>query len=172
MNSLAQLVAAAQAAVEAKAQAKAAKKLVKTTSGAAQANAIAESLRLQAELDWRPYAVVLRVDRWGCLACGEEGEAPLGFFLLQSHRTLANSYRFLPLKAESTQDLPRRLRVEPRSVGACQHCAAERGFTPLPARVAPPVVGTFVREWQARTAPLPERPISTQEPAKCAQPQV
>lgn len=150
MNSLTQLFAAAQAVVEAKEKAKETKKAV---AKAIDPAAALQALRLQAESEWRPYAIVLRVDQWVC-ACGCTGEAPLGFFLLQTHIRLADSYRFLPQRAESTEDLPHRLRVEQRSVLTCHHCMALRGFTPLPARIAPPVIGAYVRDWLAKTAPL------------------
>lgn len=155
MNSLQQLFAAAQATVDAKAKAKAAARRAQIAPPADQANAIAEALRLKTEADWQPYAIVLRVDRWVCV-CGCTGEAPLGFFLLQSHRTLANSYRFLPQREETSADLPRRLRIEDRPVTTCHHCAGLRGFTPLSARILPPVIGAFVRDWMTKTAPLKE----------------
>lgn len=126
MATLAELLSQATATVAAKASVTAAKERVKKARNPLERDAaVADTVALQATLDWRPVALVYREEHWTC-QCGHEGFTPDGLFVLYEHTRMANSTRLSRPRHESENrnDLPKRILVEARVVMLCGACCA------------------------------------------------
>lgn len=131
MPTLAELLAGAQATVQAKAKIDTAKERIKKARSPIERDAaVADTVALQATLDWRPVALVYRQENWTC-ACLNHGETPDGLFILYEHARMANSTRLARPRHESEDrnDLPKRVLTETRVVAFCANCAPAEGFT-------------------------------------------
>jgi hypothetical protein len=165
MATLQDLLASAKATVEAKAQLATTKERVKKArSTAERTEAVAESLALQATLDWRASALVYREVQWSC-SCLNHGVNPDGLFLLYEHARLANSTRLArPTFDHGIPDgLPKRILTERVLVDLCPNCAGPEGFVksytppvtvdgrrPVPLRAEQRV---YENDWRTLTQP-------------------
>lgn len=165
MTPLEQLIAAARDKIATEAKAKAALTVSKTAkTQAARDASLAESRKLQNELDWFPRALVLVVEEWEC-ACGKEGETPLGMFIYKEHARMANSSVLVAPRHEADEgnNLPKRIKYTERYLPICSHCCLDHGFIDelVDSRVkfgpaVPPAPGPFVQDWLEKRIPEPE----------------
>jgi hypothetical protein len=152
MADLASLIATAQKAVAAQAAIKVAKVTAKARP---TPEALSALHALELQVQWRPVALVLKLEEWTCV-CGHQGEHPLGLFLLEEHTRVANSTRLSrPRNEAELPPLPRRIAWENGTRLICSSCAPRHGFlkeltrAPVAAQAAvPPAKGEFTSEWE------------------------
>lgn len=157
--SLEALIAKSKLAAELTEAAKAAKAKAKKAKAPREiAEAEAQAVALQAQIDWRSTTLIFRLIKWEC-ACGHSGTRPDGLFLFQEHARMANSYRFVRPREGAEADLPRRVQTTTEVVTLCVACTSASGFTapfvepprrlpPSPAREG---LGPFVQEFRSLT---------------------
>ena len=129
LSKLTALVAAAKATVATKAAVKTAESRVKTALTAIEReDAQAEASALQASLDWTTTSLVAVFDQWKC-DCGQHGRSPQGMFLFQEHARSLTTTRLIRVVPDATHsDLPKRIKLEHRSVQFCIECSFDAGF--------------------------------------------
>lgn len=161
--SLAELIAKSKLAAELTEAAKAAKAKAKKAKAPREiAEAEAQAVALQAQIDWRSTTLIFRLIKWEC-ACGHSGTRPDGLFIFQEHARMANSYRFIRPREGPARGLrrylPRRVQTTTEVVTLCVACTSASGFTapfvepprrlpPSPAREG---LGPFVQEFRYLT---------------------
>ncbi len=162
MTPLEAIIAAAKAKVATEAAAKSALAGAKTAKTAAAREAsLAESRRLQNELDWLPRALVLVIEQWKC-ACEETGNTPLGMFVYKEHARMANSSILVAPKheADAGNNLPRMIKYTDRYLPVCNACSSQHGFLNelVDRRVqfsgaTPSTPGPYVQDWLDKRTP-------------------
>lgn len=155
MLSLTSLTASAQATVSTREREKKAAAL----KPGSRASPFKEEPDTPLRVEWRPVALVFRMERWTC-RCGVVGHTNLGLFLYQEHLHLTSATRLAACGNDAEHpSLPRHYLHDEHAVTMCEACCGALGYaTALPhgktfaERVAKRAPGSYIEQWRAARA--------------------